>query len=97
MRSGAPGLAFVERVDAGALVGTQAEGEGVNVGGHARRTQGIGEDDVAAIDGPAQGDLRGADSEFVADGDEGWGGDGAPACQGRPCFEDHAEFVRVGA
>ncbi len=39
--------------------------------------------------------LRGAD-EFVADGDEGRVGDGAPA-PATMLFEDHAESVRVGA
>ena len=31
----------------------------------------LGEDDVAAVDGPAQGDLGGAGAQFVADGAQG--------------------------
>ena len=91
------GLSLVELVDAGSLLGAQAEGEDVDVGGHALAAQGLGEDDVAAVDGPAQRDLGGAHAELRADVDEGRVGGGASSRQGRPGLEDHAEPVRVGA
>ena len=90
-------FAFVEGVDARGLSRVQAEGKSVDVRGHALAGQCLGEDDVAAVDGPAQGDLGGADAQFVADGAQGGVGDGTSASQGRPCFEDHAEALGVGA
>ena len=97
MRPHATGFARVEGIDACGLFGIQREGEHVEVGGHALAAQGLGEDNVAAIQRPTQRDLSRAHAEVRADLDERRVGDGASAREGRPGLEHHAEALGVGA
>src|SRR4051812_29586728 len=86
----AAGGAVVEGVDAADLLGRELEVEELEVLPDPCRGDGLGEDDVAALNVPTQHDLRGRPADAVGDGGDHGVVEYGALRDRRPCLGDNA-------